>query len=95
MYGPKVLDAVFDALQMGQVAEFGISMHFVTDEYDRGPVFFEHRIQVTKQMTKNIIAELTHKAEHEWQPKITNMVVHGEISWDGVDPKSVKGQIHL
>ena len=90
MWGPKVAAAVFDALQMGQIKEFGISMHFVTDEYDRGPVFFEYRIPVTKQMTKKDIGELTHAAEHEWQPKITNMVVNGEISWDGKDPHSVR-----
>ncbi len=90
MYGHHVLDAVYGALKRREVNEFGISMHFVTDEYDRGPVFFEHAMTVKEGMTKEEMGEKVHKAEHEWQPKITNMVVHGEIEWDGSDPQSLK-----
>lgn len=90
MWGPRVLDAVYDALQSGELSEFGVSMHFVTDEYDRGPAFFEYRIPYQKGITKETVGELVHTAEHEFQPKITNLVVHGQISWDGADPKSVK-----
>ncbi|MBY0539707.1 hypothetical protein K2P56_04775 [Patescibacteria group bacterium] len=89
MWGARVLDATYEALQKGEMSEFGVSMHFVTDEYDRGPVFFEYRIPYRAGMTKEEVGEATHKAEHEWQPKITRMVVSGEISWDGVNPKSV------
>lgn len=98
MWGARVLDATYEALQKGEMRDFGISMHFVTDEYDRGPVFFEYRIPFQNGMTKEEVGIATHKAEHDWQPKITNMVVHGEISWDGVDPKSVtvpEGYGHL
>lgn len=90
MWGTRVLDATYEALQKGEIAEFGISMHFVTDEYDRGPVFFEHRIPYREGMTKDEVFELTKKAEYEWQPKITNVVVHGDIFWDGINPSSVK-----
>lgn len=89
MWGPHVADAVYEALQKGEINEFGISMHFVTDEYDRGPVFFEYRIPYTEGISKETVAELVHTAEHEFQPKITNLVVHGAIFWDGVNPKSV------
>lgn len=89
MWGARVLDATYEALQKGEMNEFGVSMHFVTDEYDRGPVFFEHRILYRAGMTKEEIYELTKKAEYEWQPKITNMVVNGSISWDGVHPESI------
>lgn len=89
MWGSRVLDAVYEALQTGELKEFGISMHFVTDEYDRGPVFFEYRMPYQIGVSKETVAELAHTAEHEFQPKITNLVVHGEIKWDGNDPKSV------
>ena len=65
-------------------------MHFVTDEMDRGPVFFEHRLPLKKGMSAEEIEKAVRQAEHEWQPQITNMVVHGEISWDGKDPASLK-----
>ncbi len=73
----------------GEITESGFTMHFVTDEYDRGPAFFEHRVPLTPGMTADDIVAAVNKAEHQWQPKITNMVVHGQIRWDGKDPKSL------
>jgi len=89
MYGHRVHEAVAEALAKGEITESGFTMHFVTDEMDRGPVFFEHRVPLTKGMTADEIAQAVNKAEHEWQPKITNMVVHGEIIWDGKNPASL------
>ena len=40
MYGTGLYEAVKAAFDAGEITETGISMHFVTDEYDRGPVFF-------------------------------------------------------
>jgi len=89
MYGKKVHEAVKAALDAGEISESGFTMHFVTDEMDRGPVFFEHRIPLEKGMSADEIAKAVNKAEHEWQPKITNLVVHGEIRWDGKSPGSL------
>jgi phosphoribosylglycinamide formyltransferase 1 len=89
MYGHRVHEAVKAALDAGEIQESGFTMHFVTDEYDRGPAFFEFRVPLQKGMSAEEIAEAVNKAEHEWQPKITNKVVHGEISWDGKDPASL------
>ncbi len=83
MYGHHIHDAVKAAFDAGEITESGCSMHFVTNEYDRGPVFFEYRIPLKRGMTAKEIERAVNKAEHEWQPKITNMVVHGEIRWDG------------
>lgn len=89
-YGHHVHVAVKAALDAGEISESGFTMHFVTDEYDRGPAFFEYRVPLKNGMTSEEIASAVNKAEHEWQPKITNMVVHGEISWDGLNPDSLK-----
>lgn len=90
MYAHHIHDAVAAACISGEISESGFSMHFVTDEYDRGPVFFEKRIPIGKDMTPEDIQKTVQAVEHEWQPRITNMVVHGEISWDGKDPRSVQ-----
>jgi phosphoribosylglycinamide formyltransferase 1 len=90
MYGAHIHEAVKHALDAGEVTESGFSMHFVTEEMDRGPVFFEHRVPLRKGMSVPEIEEAVRAAEHEWQPKITNLVVHGKISWDGKDPASLK-----
>lgn len=89
MYGHRVHEAVADAFEKGEITESGLTMHFVTDRYDRGPAFFEYRVPLTQGMTADEIAAAVNAAEHKWQPKITNMVVHGEIQWDGKNPKSL------
>ena len=89
LYGHHVHDTVKTALDVGEITESGCTMHFVTDEYDRGPVFFEYRVPLEKGMSAEEIQKRVNLAEHEWQPRVTNMVVHGEISWDGKDPSSL------
>jgi len=90
MYGGHVHHAVREALEKGEIQESGVSMHFVTDEYDRGPVFFEFRVPLMRGMSAEEIQEKVNKAEHQFQPKITNMVVNGDISWNGKDPATLK-----
>lgn len=89
MYGHREHAAVQEAFEKGEITETGISMHFVTDTYDRGPIFFEHRIPLRKGMSSEDVQKVVQEAEHEWQPKITNMVVRGEIRWDGKDPATL------
>ncbi len=89
MYGHRVHEAVKAALDTGEITESGFTMHFVTDEMDRGPAFFEHRVPLQKGMSADDIAKAVHAAEHEWQPKITDLVVHGKIYWDGKDPATL------
>ena len=90
MYGHHVHDAVAKALEAGEIDCSGITMHFVTDEYDRGPIFFEHIVELTKDMDAEKIGKAVNALEHKWQPRITNMVVHEEIAWDGGNPQSLK-----
>lgn len=90
MYGNHIHEAVKKALDAGEITESGFTMHFVTEEHDRGPAFFEHCVPLEKGMSAEGIAKAVQKAEHEWQPKITNMVVHGEIRWDGKNPETLK-----
>ena len=85
MYGNHIHGAVKVALDAGEITESGFTMHFVTDEMDRGPAFFEKRIPLKQGMSVEEIAKAVNNAEHEWQPRITNMVVHGKIRWDGKD----------
>ncbi len=89
MYGNHIHEAVKAAFDAGEITESGFTMHFVTDEMDRGPAFFEHRVPLRQGMTVDEIAHAVNIAEHEWQPKVTNMVVHGEIQWDGKNPGSL------
>ena len=89
MYGSHIHEAVKAALDAGEITESGFSMHFVTDEMDRGPIFFEKSVPIESGMSADDIAAVVKKAERQWQPKITNLVIHRAIHWDGKDPKSL------
>ena len=67
-----------------------VNMHFVTEEYDKGPVFFRYFVDVKPTDTPEELQKNVNKVEHEYQPLITSMVVNGEISWDGENPDSLK-----
>lgn len=93
MYGHFVHEAVVEAYKRGEVTYSAVSMHFVTEKYDEGPLFFRQSVEILPEDTAETLGARVNKAEHEWQPIITNKVLQGEISWDGKDPKSLKGAI--
>jgi phosphoribosylglycinamide formyltransferase-1 len=98
MYGHRVHEAVLEAFQAGEISCTAVTMHFVLpfvegideDKYDKGPVFFQMPVALRHGDTADDIARRVNEVEHSWQAYITNLVVHGEISWDGVDPASLK-----
>lgn len=89
MHGSKVHAAVAAAHERGEIQEIGCTIHFVTNEVDAGPVIFEHRIPIKKKMSVAEIESEVRAAERRWEPTIINMVVHGEIRWDGKDPATL------
>ena len=97
MYGHFVHEAVMEAYKKGKslpdsqrVTHGAVSMHFATKVYDDGPKFFHYPVVVQPDDTPEILAKRVNEAEHKMQPLITSLVVNGEISWDGKDPKSLK-----
>ncbi|MDD5152569.1 MAG: formyltransferase family protein [Candidatus Pacebacteria bacterium] len=93
MYGHHVHEAVVEAYKAGTVTHSAVSMHFVTDEYDRGPLFFSKPVKISPNDTAETLAKKVIETEHKWQPIITEKVLMGEISWDGKNPESLRGQI--
>ena len=83
MYGIHVHEAIVDAFKKGEAEKSAVTMHFVTKQYDEGPVFFRYPVPVEEGDTAETLQSRVNKAEHEWQPKITSLVCSGEISWDG------------
>ena len=91
MYGHHVHEAVMEAYKKGEVTHSAVTMHFVTEKYDEGPVFFIHRVEILPDDTPETLGKRVNEAEHMWQPIITNKVIQGEIGWDGHDKKSLFG----
>ena len=89
LYGHHVHEAVIAAFKRGEITHSAVSMHFVTQEYDRGPLFFDFRIKISHDDTPESLAHRVNEYEHYYQPRITSMVVNGLINWDGVNPDSL------
>jgi phosphoribosylglycinamide formyltransferase-1 len=90
LYGHHVHEAVIEAFHRGEIKYSAVSMHFVSAEYDRGPIFFQLKTGIRNDDTPHSLAQRINKLEHEYQPKITNMVVNGLIRWDGVNSDSLE-----
>lgn len=91
LYGKKLREAVYEVFCRGEIEHSEVCMHFVTDEYDAGPVFFSHPVPINPDDTAETLQLRVQRAEHEWQPRIAQLVISGSITWDGKDPLSLTG----
>jgi phosphoribosylglycinamide formyltransferase 1 len=79
LYGHHVHAAVMAEYQRGEITHSAVTMHFVDEKYDRGPVFFARPIPIEPDDTPETLAAKVNRAEHEWQPRVLNYVVHGQV----------------
>jgi len=94
MWGHRVHEAVEQALKRGEITASAVCMHFVIEpkskeDYDKGPVFFRKPVPLLAGDDSETIAKKVNKVEHQWQALITNLVVTGQINWDGVNLESL------
>jgi len=89
LYGHHVHEAVIASYKRGEIGYSAVSMHFVTEQYDRGPTFFRCFVKINDNDTPESLGERINRLEHLYQPRITNMVVNGLIKWNGFDPNTL------
>ncbi len=92
MYGHHVHEAVIKAAQDG-LKYSEVTMHFVTEKYDEGPVFFRGRVLISENETAETLGKRVNEAEHAFQSRITSLVVNGKIRWDGKDRKTLNKEV--
>lgn len=79
LYGHHVHEAVMDAYHRGELTQSAVTMHFVTEEYDRGPTLFRIPVLIRSDDTPDTLAKRVNEKERAWQSYILNLVVHGYI----------------
>jgi len=89
MHGHHVHEAIIKAYLDGKILFSAVSMHYVIDRYDEGPIIFSYPVYIGPDYDADKIASEVNKIEHSWQSYITNLVLEGKIYWDGKDPKSL------
>ena len=72
----KGTHAIRDAFKAG-VKETGVTVHFVDEELDHGPVILQETVAIEKSDTPDTVEEKIHKIEHRLYPKAIQMFVEG------------------
>lgn len=81
-YGRRVHEAV---IASGAKVS-GVSVHFVDEEYDHGPIVAQVVVLVQPDDTPDALAKRVLKQEHRLYSKVVAALCRGEVSWreDGV-----------
>ena len=66
MYGINVHKAIIENKEKVS----GITIHYVNNEYDKGPIIFQKQIKINSSFTPNELANKIHDLEMEYFPKI-------------------------
>ena len=71
MYGSNIHKKVIQ----NKEPESGITIHYVSKEYDAGKIIFQKKIKVDKNDTPKKLEEKIHKLEYEYFPKIVESLL--------------------
>ena len=70
----KGAHAIRDAYEAGDEVT-GITIHFANENYDEGPIVFQHEVPILPDDTLGELEERIHAAEHEWYPRVVDAIV--------------------
>ena len=82
------LDAIGQALAAG-VETTGVSVHFVDEGVDTGPVLLQREVVVPAGRNRETLEEAIHATEHELYPEAIRMIAAGRVRIDASDPRRV------
>lgn len=82
------LDAVGQALEHG-VKVTGVSVHFVDEGVDSGPVIAQRAVPVPSDRDRSALEEVIHRTEHAIYPEAIRMIARGRVRIDERNPRLV------
>jgi len=82
------LDAIGQALK-SEVDVTGVTVHFVDEGVDTGPVILQRRVEVPANRDRAALERVIHAVEHELYPEAIRMIAAGRVRIGGHDPQSV------
>ncbi len=82
------LRAVQQALAYG-VKVFGVTVHFVDDGVDSGPVILQRAVELPHARTVEEVMERLRPIEHELLPEAVRLFALGAIGFDPANPRRV------
>ncbi len=82
------LGAVEQALAYG-VKVFGVTVHFVDEGVDTGPVILQRAIELPDARGPEDVLGPLHEIEHELLPRAVRLIANGAVRFDPVNPRRV------
>jgi phosphoribosylglycinamide formyltransferase-1 len=79
---------VQDALAYG-VKVFGVTVHFVDDGVDSGPVILQRAVELPSVRGPEEVLAVLHPIEHELLPEAVRLIARGAVSFDPANPRRV------
>jgi phosphoribosylglycinamide formyltransferase-1 len=83
------LEAVQQALDYG-VKVFGVTVHFVDDGVDTGPVILQRAIELPDARDADAVLAELHPIEHELLPEAVRLIARGAVTVDPDNPRRVR-----
>ncbi len=78
--GPKFYDAsVHEAVIKSGEKESGLTIHFVTEKCDAGPIILQKKVKVKKNDTPESLKDRVQKLEKKWYPKVIQWIKEGKV----------------
>ena len=81
--------AVEQALDYG-VKVFGVTVHFVDEGVDTGPILMQRPVELTYTRPVEEIEAEIHRVEHELLPRAVELIAAGAVSIDPENPRRVR-----
>jgi phosphoribosylglycinamide formyltransferase-1 len=82
------IGAVEQAVAYG-VKVFGVTVHFVDEGVDTGPVILQRAIELPDARDAGQVVERLHSIEHELLPEAVRLIARGAVSFDPDNPRHV------
>ncbi len=83
------LDAIGQALAHG-VKVTGVTVHFVDDGVDSGPIILQRPIPVPPDRDREALEAAIHATEHALLPEAIRMIAAGRVRLDAANPRVVR-----
>jgi len=74
----KGAHAIKDAFDCG-VGTTGVTVHFVDEKVDHGPIILQQKIKISAKDTLEILERKIHRLEHKLYPRAIDLFISGKI----------------
>jgi phosphoribosylglycinamide formyltransferase-1 len=67
----------------------GVTVHFVDDGVDTGPIILQQAVPLPYTRSKEDVLTVLHEAEHELLPRAIRLIAKGGVRFDTLNPRLV------